>query len=79
MKLAGVERAKQDRQPIVVCHFGSGFGRRAGVIVDLKRKLRSGRVFNYAVVEWKVPPPDGRQTQEILIAHIKSASESLMS
>ena len=78
MKLENVERAKAEHQPIVVCHFGSRQGRRAGVILDIKRKLRSGRVFHYAVVEWKIPPSSGQQTSDVLITHLKSAQESLM-
>lgn len=71
--------AKESGLRIVVLYPGIR-GRRdvkSGVITEIKKKLKSGRIWSYATVEWARPTMRGETKSDVLVGRIRSVQQVL--
>lgn len=78
MTSAEASEAKELGKQIAVLYAGpKGKDVKSGVIVGIKKKLRSGRIWSYATVRWQVPTRRGDAQSDVLVGRVKDIQQIL--
>lgn len=65
---------KESQEPVAVFFPGGGhrLSTKVGVIVDIKEKLRTGRIYRYATIRWSRPTSRGASATDVFIGRVRS-------
>lgn len=78
MNIVEATKAKELGQQVAVLYSGArGQDIKSGVIVAIKKKLRSGRVWSYATVRWSTPTCRGDASSDVLVGRVRSIQRLL--
>ena len=78
MNLQCAQTAKNEAQQVVVGFPGiPRYSSKCGVIVDIKQKLRSGRIRYYARVKWQTPTTRGDDESDVFLGRVQPVSRVL--